>query len=76
MKQNLTIVRTEELAEILRVSPQTIYDMVKDGRIPPEAYIRLTPPNSKRRGYARRRFILEKVLEALSPCKEETSQKS
>jgi len=68
MGQELTIVTTKELSRILKLSPYTIYRMISDGRLPPETYIvigRYPPRRDGDKGYVRRRFILEKVLEAL-----------
>ncbi len=62
MAQELTIVTPKELSEILKLSTVTINRMVKDGRLPPDTYLVV---GELPRGGARRRFILEKVLEAL-----------
>ena len=60
MAQDLTILTTEELRKILKVSGPTINRMVKEGTIPPEAYFLVGSGKRKHR-----RFYLEKVLEAL-----------
>ena len=66
MAQDLTILTTEELRKVLKVSGPTINRMVKEGIIPPEAYFLVGSGKRKHR-----RFYLEKVLEALKGGKDE-----